>query len=150
MTHSQTPCNADLRRAPRPALVAALGIVLGTCAASAGAQITGDGRSDPVSRIVCYRMVQTSGRAIAWARWEQGLPIEQARMRSQRDEAPRPQVELVESWVSDAYQWRATDEQVREWAAELGNVERVPNADRLSAHETIAIWMRRIARHCGE
>jgi hypothetical protein len=95
-------------------------------------------------------MVQSAGRMIAWARWEQGLAIEQARSRSQRGDASRSQAELIEVWVNDAYQWRASDEQVREWASELGSVERAPHADQLSIHETIAIWMRRIARRCGE
>jgi hypothetical protein len=95
-------------------------------------------------------MVQSSGRAIAWARWEQDLPIEQARSRSQRDDASRSQADLVDSWVSDAYRWHATDEQVHEWASELGSADNVPHAEQLNAHEIIAIWLRRIARRCGE
>jgi hypothetical protein len=56
----------------------------------------------------------------------------------------------VQEWIADAYQWRANEEQIRQWAAELGSVDDLPSAERLSVHETIAIWMRRIARQCGE
>jgi hypothetical protein len=122
------------------------------CAWAAGVDAEGMQDSPPqrVNRIACYRMVQSSGRMIAWARWEQDLPIEQARSRSQRDAAPRSQAELVDTWVSDAYRWKVTDEQVREWASELGSGGNVPPADRLSTHEIIAIWLRRIARRCAE
>ncbi len=41
-------------------------------------------------------------------------------------------------------------ELIRQWAAELGSVDDLPSAEGLSVHETIAIWMRRIARRCGE
>jgi len=59
-------------------------------------------------------------------------------------------IDLVQGWIADAYQWRATDEQVRQWAAELGSVDNIPSAEALSVHETIAVWLRRIARSCNE
>jgi hypothetical protein len=58
-------------------------------------------------------------------------------------------IDLVQGWIADAYEWRATDEQVLQWARELGNAEDLPHADRLTVSETIAIWMRRIARQCA-
>jgi hypothetical protein len=56
--------------------------------------------------------------------------------------------DLVQEWITDAYQWQATDDQILQWASELGNVQDLPHADRLNVHETTAIWLRRIARQC--
>jgi hypothetical protein len=105
--------------------------------------------SQPFSPVACYQLVQDAGRMIAWARWEQGLSLEKARSSGFRAGTPDWMVDLVQTWISDAYQWRATDEQIREWAAELGNVDNLPGADQLSAHQSIAIWLRRTARQCN-
>jgi len=86
---------------------------------------------------------------IAWARWERQFPLEKTLSGRFPDGTPAWAVDLVGGWITDAYQWRVTDEQVYEWAAELGNVDNLPHADRLSVHETIAIWMRRIGRQCS-
>jgi hypothetical protein len=100
------------------------------------------------TRPACYELVQDAGRMIAWARWEGSLSREKLQSAKMPDSTPPWIVELVQLWIVDAYEWRATDAQVFQWAAELGNTERLPRASELSKHETIAIWMRRIARQC--
>jgi hypothetical protein len=97
---------------------------------------------------VCYELVQDAGRMIAWARWEQGFSLEKTRSAPFPPNTPPWMLALVQDWITDAYQWQATDEQILQWASELGNVEDLPHATALSRHETIAIWMRRIARQC--
>jgi hypothetical protein len=98
----------------------------------------------------CYGLVQNAGRAIAWARWEKGLSLEKTRSAPFRASTPGWGIDLVKGWIDDAYQWRATDQQIRQWAAELGSVDDLPSAEALSVHEKIAIWMRRIGRQCDE
>lgn len=105
--------------------------------------------AERVDRLVCYRMIQDAGRWVAWARWEQHLPIEAARSHNAANGEPLPRAKLIDAWIDDAYRWRATDAQVREWAEELGSNGSVPHADELTVHETIAIWLRRMARGCG-
>lgn len=100
------------------------------------------------SRPGCYQLVQDAGRMIAWARWEHRLARADLQAMKLEEDTPTWIVTLVHQWIADAYEWRATDEQVYQWAAELGNTERLPRATQLSKHETIAIWMRRIARQC--
>ena len=102
------------------------------------------------SAAACYGLVQDAGRGIAWARWEKGLSLEKTRSTPFRADTPTWVIDLVQGWIADAYQWRATDEQVRQWAAELGSVDNMPSAEALSVHETIAVWLRRIARLCNE
>ena len=107
----------------------------------------------PVSEFntaACYGLVAEAGRAIAWARWEQRLPLEKTRSAPFRANTPAWVIDLVQGWVDDAYVWRASNEQIQQWAAELGSVDSLPSADALSVHETIAIWMRRIGRQCNE
>jgi len=101
------------------------------------------------STVACYELVQDAGRRIAWARWERRFPVEKTRSGAFPGDTPAWAVDLVGEWITDAYQWQVTDEQVYEWAAELGSVDNLPHADRLSVHETIAIWMRRIGRQCS-
>lgn len=100
--------------------------------------------------VACYGLVKQSGRAIAWARWEKGLSLEKTRAAPFATGTPVWVVDLVKAWIDDAYQWRPTDQQIEQWAAELGSVDDLPGVDALSVHETIAIWMRRIGRQCGE
>ena len=102
------------------------------------------------SAAACYQLVRNTGRQIAWARWEQAFPVEKTRAAVLRDGSPSWAIDLQNQWISDAYQWHASDEQIRQWAAELGSVDNLPRADDLSVHESIAIWMRRIGRECGE
>jgi hypothetical protein len=108
------------------------------------------GTPESFNRIACYDLVQNEGRMIAWARWEQGYPMEKTQSGKFAAGTPEWMVSLVQRWINDAYSWQVTDEQIYQWAAELGNTEHLPTASRLSRHETIAIWMRRIARQCGE
>jgi hypothetical protein len=96
----------------------------------------------------CQEMVRHEGRMIAWARWEQGFPLQKTRSAKLADGAPRWAVELVRTWIGDAYAWRVSDANVRQWAQELGNADNLPKASQLTPHETIAIWLRRIARDC--
>jgi len=98
----------------------------------------------------CKQLVWDAGRMVAWARWDKGLPLERTRSVSFPPDTPAWMVAQVQNWITDAYQWQPTDDQVFEWAAELGNVEDLPRADRLSKHVTTAIWLRRIARMCTQ
>ena len=109
-----------------------------------------DGTPPEFNAVACYQLVQDAGRPIAWARWEKGLSVEKTRSAKFRDDAPVWAIHLVQEWIADAYQWHASNEQIRQWAAELGSVDDLPSAEELSVHETIAIWMRHIARRCGE
>jgi hypothetical protein len=106
--------------------------------------------AQPFSRMACYNLVQREGRMIAWGRWEQGYSLE--RMSAGRFDPGTPEwmVTMVRHWIEDAYSWHATDEQVRQWAEELGNTANLPAAGDLTRDETIAIWMRRIARECAQ
>ena len=105
-------------------------------------------QAQALTSLACYELVQDAGRMIAWARWEQGFSLEKTRAAPFPPNTPPWMVALVQEWITDAYQWQATDEQILQWAAELGNVDDLPHAADLSKHETIAIWMRRIARQC--
>jgi len=96
----------------------------------------------------CYQLVQDAGRMIAWARWERGFALEKTRSAPFPSNTPPWMLDLVQEWITDAYQWRATDDQVLQWASELGNVQNLPHADQLNVHEITAIWLRRIARQC--
>ncbi|MFO1320662.1 MAG: hypothetical protein U1F52_13680 [Burkholderiales bacterium] len=115
------------------------------------------GRSDPEERpeaprytqSACFDLVSETGRMIAWARWEGRLTYEKVRNVAFEDGTPAWIVGRVNAWIADAYTWTATDEQISQWAAELGNTERLPHAAQLTSHESIAIWLRRIARGCG-
>jgi hypothetical protein len=102
-----------------------------------------------LTRGTCYELVQDAGRMIAWARWEQGFSLEKTRSAQFPPDTPPWMLSLVQDWITDAYQWQVTDEQVLQWAAELGNTDDLPPATQLSRHETIAIWIRRIARQCS-
>lgn len=99
-------------------------------------------------RVACYQLAQREGRLIARARWEDRVPLETTRAVEFGAETPHWVVELVQQWIGDAYTWRISDENIREWAQELGNVDRLPSASSLSVHESIAIWMRRISKQC--
>jgi len=103
---------------------------------------------DRFDRTVCYWIAQNVGRTIAWARWEQDYTEAKTRAAALGQGTPDWVIALVSDWIGDAYAWRATDEQVRTWAEELGNVEDIPAAASLSRYETIAVWMRRIGRDC--
>jgi hypothetical protein len=104
----------------------------------------------PFSRAACYSLVQREGRMIAWGRWEQGYSLEKMSGGTFDAGTPEWAVRMVRHWIADAYSWQATDEQVRQWAEELGNTANLPAANRLTRDETIAIWLRRIARECAE
>jgi hypothetical protein len=76
--------------------------------------------------------------------------MEKTRSAVLRDDTPSWAVDLENEWIGDAYEWRASTEQIQQWAAELGSVDDLPSAQQLSVHETIAIWMRRIGRECSQ
>lgn len=101
------------------------------------------------SSIACYQLVQDVGRMIAWARWEEGFSLEKTRSAPFREGTPVWIVDMVNGWITDAYQWQPTDEQVLQWATELGDARNLPHAAQLDVHQTIAIWMRRIGRQCS-
>ncbi len=115
---------------------------------------TADPESPPLpvrySQSACHRLVMDAGRMIAWARWEQRLSLERVRTGPIREGTPDWVVHLVQGWVTDAYQWQPTNEQIHQWARELGSTTFLPRVDQLTKHETIAIWLRRIARACPE
>ncbi len=102
------------------------------------------------NRAACYQLASNEGRMIAWARWEKELPEAKMRTGGVREGTPSWMIELIDGWIDDAYHWQATDEQVYQWAKELGNTNNLPHADQLSKHQKIAIWMRRIARQCDK
>ena len=116
--------------------------------AHAGSGRGHDRQPQEFNLVACYQMVQHEGRMIAWARWEEGFSLEKTRSGGFRDGTPMWMVNMIHDWIADAYQWQVTDEQIRQWAEELGDTEGLPSATRLTTHETIAIWMRRLARHC--
>jgi hypothetical protein len=97
----------------------------------------------------CYQLVQDTGRMIAWARWELGAPENAVVVRFD-DGTPEWIVDLTERWVEDAYHWEITDDQVRQWASELGEYAESSRADQLTTPQTIAVWLRRIALQCHE
>jgi len=122
------------------------------------AVLAGPVQADPLERsqalpyrfstAACYQLVQDAGRMIAWARWEQGYTLEKTRAAQFPTETPPWMLELVQAWITDAYEWQATDDQILQWASELGSVHDLPRVSQLNRHETIAIWLRRIARGC--
>ncbi len=120
-------------------------------AAHAGSARGHDGKlPQTFNRIACYQLVQNEGRLIAWARWEQNFTEAKTRTAEFQTGTPAWMVELVEGWIEDAYHWQVTDDQVYQWAQELGSTDNLPHADQLTNHQTIAIWMRRISRQCDE
>jgi hypothetical protein len=98
--------------------------------------------------LACYQLAQNEGRMVAWARWEKRFPLEQTRSGQFGEGTPTWIVERIQAWIDDAYSWQVTDEQVQQWAVELGNTQDLPRASGLTVHQTIAIWMRRISRQC--
>ena len=142
---------------PSRSIALHLGRALGLAALAAGLGLAGPVQADPESPELpptytapaCRSLVMDTGRMIAWARWEKRYPLEKVRFDPYQDGTPAWVIQLVERWVVDAYEWKATDEQVLQWASELGNTQYLPRANQLTAHETIVIWMRRIARQCG-
>jgi hypothetical protein len=127
-----------------------LGLACAVLAQPAAADPTYDPGPPPESFTVpaCYRLARSEGRMIAWARWEQGFSLEKTRSGQVAAGTPDWMIRILEAWITDAYSWQVTDEQIYQWAAELGNTAHLPSAQRVSRHETIAIWMRRIARQC--
>jgi hypothetical protein len=128
-------------------------LLLLTCTLAAPLAHAGSGRAhdrqpQQFNLAACYQLVHHEGRMIAWARWEENFPLEKTRTGEFREDTPVWMIDIVHTWIADAYRWQATDEQVRQWAEELGNTDDLPSAARLTKHETIAIWMRRLARHC--
>jgi hypothetical protein len=109
-----------------------------------------EGAPPEFNAAACYRLVQDAGRQIAWARWEQRFPVDKIRSAVLRDGTPSWATDLVKYWITDAYEWEPSDQQIQQWAAELGSVDHLPSAEQLSVHEAIAIWMRRLGRQCGE
>lgn len=107
------------------------------------------GTPQSFTRVACYELVRHEGRMIAWARWEQGYSLERTRAGRVAEGAPGWMASMLERWIADAYSWQVTDAQIHEWATELGNMDNLPSASRVSRHETIAIWLRRIARECA-
>jgi hypothetical protein len=100
------------------------------------------------TRPACYQLARREGRMIAWARWEEGYSLERTQAGSFAAGTPYWMVRIVETWIADAYSWQVTNEQIYEWAKELGNTDDLPSATGLNRHVQIAIWMRRIARQC--
>jgi hypothetical protein len=96
----------------------------------------------------CHQLVLEAGRMIAWARWQENYPLDKTLSGQFREGTPEWMIDLVEGWIVDAYQWQATDEQIRQSAAELGYAGELPRAEQLNAQQTIAIWMWRIAHQC--
>lgn len=131
------------------AAAAVLGLAaLGALSPSAYADPGPEPLPNGFTRPACYGVAYREGRMIAWARWEQKYSLARMREVDFAEGTPAWAMQLVNAWVEDAYTWKATDEQIRRWAQELGDTSFLPRADTLSVHETIAIWMRHLARDC--
>ena len=141
--------SAEIRRAGvlRALPLVTLGIVL-TCAQPERARA--EGLPDQFDSSTCYQLVRETGRIIAWARWEEGFPLEKTRKGQFREDTPVWMSELVQNWITDAYQWQATDEQIRQLAMELGYAGELPRVDQLNTRQTMNLWMQRIAHNCDE
>lgn len=107
-----------------------------------------DGVPEVFDTAACYQLVQDTGRMIAWARWELGAPEDRVVVRFDED-TPEWIVDLTNRWIADAYHWEVTEDQVQQWANDLGDGTS-SRTNELSAPQTIAIWLRRIARQCHE
>lgn len=94
----------------------------------------------------CQQLVLDTGRMIAWVRWELGAP-EHSVVVQFEEQTPDWIIALTDRWMADAYHWQATDDQVRE---ALGDDTAASRAEELTTPQTIAVWMRRIARTCRE
>lgn len=127
------------------ALVAALG---GAGLSPARADPEPQVLPDTFTRGACYSVAYREGRMIAWGRWEQKYPLAKMRDAGFAEGTPSWVMQMVNAWVEDAYVWKVTDDQVLLWAKELGDTSHLPAAEKLTVHETIAIWMRRLARDC--
>ena len=93
----------------------------------------------------CYQLVNDTGRKIAWARWELGAPEDNVVVRFD-DDTPEWIVDLTQRWIEDAYHWQVTEEQVRQ----LDGASWLSASPELTTPQTIALWLRRIARQCSE
>jgi hypothetical protein len=109
----------------------------------------GEGTPQVFDTAACYQLVQDTGRMIAWARWELRAPQASVMVRFE-DDTPEWIVDLTHRWIEDAYHWEATDDQIRQLASEPGDGIGSSRADELTAPQTIAIWLRRIAQQCSE
>lgn len=138
------------RRFPAALAVAASVSLAASLAASSSAYADPEPEAlpDAFTRPACYGVAYREGRMIAWARWEQKYSLAKMRQVGFAEGTPAWAMQLVNAWVEDAYVWKATDEQIARWAKELGDTSFLPRADKLSVHETIAIWMRRLAMDC--
>lgn len=135
-------------RAARSAAIVLSFVALGAVSPSANADPEPAALPGEFTRPACYGVAYREGRMIAWARWEQKYSLAKLRQIGFAEGTPAWAMELVNAWVEDAYVWKATDEQIQRWAQELGDASFLPKADKLSVHETIAIWMRRLALDC--
>lgn len=117
--------------------------------ARAALEPSGDGVPQVFDTLACYQLVQDTGRMIAWARWEVGASEDRVVVQFE-EHTPEWIVDLTNRWIADAYHWEVTDDQVRQWATELGDRTASLRAGELTRHQTIAVWLRRIARQCRE
>lgn len=134
--------------APCAAAIALSIAALGAATPSAYADPEPVALPSEFTRPACYGVAYREGRMIAWARWEQQYSLAKARQVGFAEGTPVWAMQLVNAWVEDAYVWKVTDEQILRWAQELGDISSLPRADKLSVHETIAIWMRHLAMDC--
>ena len=135
----------------RRRLLRTAGLVLSVALLSPGLA-TADPEAPPLppryNQSVCHALVMDAGRMIAWARWEQRLSLERVLTSPTRAGTPDWVAQLVQVWMTDAYRWQPTSAQIHQWGEELGSTKSLPRVDQLTKHETIAIWLRRIARGC--
>ncbi len=117
--------------------------------ARAAPEASDDGVPQAFDTAACYQLVQDTGRIIAWARWELGASEDKV-VAQFEEGTPEWIVDLTDRWIADAYHWKVTDDQVQQWASELGDGAAWPRAEELTTPQTIAIWLRRIARQCHE
>ena len=96
-----------------------------------------DGTPPPEFNAVCYQLVQEAGPdrlGTLGERFHGG----KNRSAKFRDDTPGMGGRPGAGWIADAYQWRASDEQIRQWAASWFS-RRPAKRGGLSVHEAIAV-----------
>jgi hypothetical protein len=131
-------------------LTVAAGVFAAMQAAHAQTEPGTNGLPEEFDTAACHALAQEAGGMIAWARWEQNIAEEVVSTVEFHEDTPGWVVGLVNHWIDDAYHWKITDEQLNQWAHELGVEAPAVRSDQLTKHQTIAIWLRRIARQCDE
>lgn len=153
-----TPSRAAAARSPLSTQIRGAGLLRTLAAATFAAALTAaplqsaraDAPPEQFDSSACYQLVGEAGRMIALARWEEGVPQEKLREKQRRQDAPGWMTDLVDNWITDAFQWQATDELIHQLAMELDYAGQLPRVDQLTKHQTMNLWMQHIAHNCDQ